>query len=242
MAGSSMKKLFLVFCFAIIITPYCFSQEQKYGNLEFYFGMPFFNGALDHAGNEEKLRTEQVFSFGIGATNYSVFQNKNMGIVFQSNLIFPYKVSHSISGATSSYARNDLVMFDLLLGISYYFLERGNFKFPVTLGLRLFFMSGTSFYSSSERYDLDLFSLGLGSSIAAELHTNPSFYFFARLHVAFDFLTFTEHVKYTGVSVGGNMAYFIDGRNYTSFSRYFWIAPAIGIGLKLDGLMTRTNK
>jgi hypothetical protein len=211
----------------------CFSQGQ-YGDLELFGGMPFVYESRDN-GNET-LKTEMPpLAMGIGATNYHVFNNPSMGIVFIGNFIFPKAFLYEVNGEESRYDRKDLLALDFQFGISYRVFETGAFKFPLTLGLHVFFMSGTSQVSSSVSWELTKYGIGLGASTGMEFHINPIVYFFARLQGAFDFITTTKWTKLTGVSLSPRMAYFIDSDEGGGLSLHFGLTPTIGVGLKVDG-------
>jgi hypothetical protein len=228
-----VKNLF--FCLFLFCACVCFSQA-RYGDIELFTGMPFVYESLD--GGNETLKTEAPpLSMGIGAVNYNAFGNPSLGIVFIVNFIYPKAFLYDINGEESRYDRKDLMAFDFQYGAGYRLFETGVFKFPVSLGLHLFFMSGTSNALPTTSRELVKFGLGIGASAAAEFHVNSAVYFFARLQGSFDFFTFTKWKKYTGVSVGPKMAYYIDSDEYGGLSLHAGLTPTIGIGLKLDGFV-----
>ncbi|MDR0320700.1 MAG: hypothetical protein LBI28_04285 [Treponema sp.] len=234
-----MNKI-MVFFILILFSTNSFSQEERNGSFEFFAGMPFYSGSIEHDGTET-IKFDLPFSFGMGAANYNVFPNKNIGLIFSGSFIFPKALLHTVGDREIRYEGNNFWGMDVQFGIGYYLFKTGNFRFPLTVGLHFLFLGGTSTPSSVETHELAKASVGLCASIAAELHINSTVYFFARLHGSFDFLTSTTHTVYTGVNVAGRMAYFIDGRDFTEFSKYFGFTPAIGFGLKMDGLSVKQN-
>jgi len=236
----------LLFLYIIFLCPlFCFSQG-KYGDLEFYAGMPFTYGWLNEDGSKDTdtVRTDLPFSFGVGAVNYNVFGNSNLGIASTISFIFSRALEHTVDGQKNSYGINDDIMvIDLQFGFGYHLLEKeAAFRVPITLGFHYLLITGVLKSSPTVTQEFSTISLGLGVSAAAEVHFNPSVYFFARLQGFFDFITIADHTAYTGVNVGGRMAYFIDSKEYGPLSMYLGIAPAIGIGLKVDGIWGNINK
>jgi len=237
-----MKKL-LFLCIIILSPALCFSQG-KYGDFEFSVGMPFSYGWLDENGRKDTVSTDIPFSFGMGGTNYNVFGNSNLGIAFTANIIFPGTLEHTAEGQANRYGSNDdITVVDLQFGLGYHLLGKEKaFRVPITFGLHFLYITGILKSSPTVTQEFNSISLGLGVSAAAEIHINSWVYFFARLQGFFDFLTIANHITYTGVNVGGRMAYFIDGREYGVFSLYVGIAPVIGIGIKVDGILDNANK
>jgi len=230
-----MKKLIYI-CIIILFSIDSFAQEGRYGNLEIFSGMPFISGSLDYNGTES-IMTELPFSFGIGYVNYNVFENKKFGIVFFGNFIFPNTFVHTANGQDNAYMINDITVLEVQLGIGYRLFQTDNVVIPITLGLHTLLLSGISRSLSTETHELAIYSFGLSGSVSFEWHVNSMIYFFARVHGVFDFITYTEHVIYTGVNIGGEMAYFIRGRDFFALSMYFGITPIIGFGLKFDGFL-----
>jgi len=206
--------------------------------------MPFAHGWLDENGRKDTVRTDLPFSFGVGATNYNVFENSNLGIAGTVSFIFPRALEHTAEGQTNSYKTNDnLFAIDFQFGLGYHLLGKEKaLRVPITFGLHYLLITGILKSSPAVTQEFSSISLGLGVSAAAEIHINPWIYFFARLSGFFDFLTIASNVTYTGVSLPGRMAYFIDGREYNPFSLYIGITPAIGIGIKVDGILDNINK
>jgi hypothetical protein len=223
-----------------MLTPtLCFSQS-RYGDFEVFVGMPFIYGRL----GGDTIQTEIPFSFGIGATDYNVFSDRDLGIVFVVNFIFPQKLAHTAQGQTNRYTlKDDITVLDFNFGLGYHSLGReAAFRVPVAFGFHFLFISGVLESSSVETHNFNSVSLGFGGSVAAEMHINPSVYFFARLQGFLDFLSVANHTAYTGVNVGGKMAYFIDNREYNVFSLYLGLTPTLGVGLKIDGIVGSANK
>jgi len=236
-----MKKIFLLFIF--LIPALCFSQG-KYGDIEFSVGMPFTYGWLNENDTKDTIRTKIPFSFGIGAANYNALGNNNWGIAGTINLIFPGTLEHTSDGQTNAYkGTDDIMLLDFQLGLAYHLLGKEAFlRIPISFGLHFLIISGVLESSPAVTQELYSVSFGLGGSAAAEVHFNPTVYFFTRLGVYFDFLTLAEYKKYTGVYVGNRIAYFIDGKDYNPLSLYIGIAPTIGIGIKIDGIIGNANK
>jgi len=227
----------------MLLPMFCFSQG-KYGDLELFTGMPFFYGSLRNDYKGDPIWAEIPFSMGIGATNYNVFTDRNMGIVFAASFIFPKSLVYTTKGQTSRYGlKDEITVLDFQFGLGYHLLGReAGFRLPVTFGLHFLYLSGVLESSPTETQELNSFSLGFGGSMAAEMHINPTVYFFARLQVFFDFITLADYKTYTGVNVGGRMAYFIDGRDYDVLSYYIGIAPIVGVGMKIDGFIGNDKK
>jgi hypothetical protein len=159
-------------------------------------------------------------------------------MVFIANFMFPKAFLYEVNGEESRYDRKDLTALDLQYGVGYRLFETGAFRFPLSLGLHVFFMSGSSTVSSMVSWDLVKYGIGIGASAAAEFHVNPMVYFFARVQASFDFFTVTRRTKYTGVYVG-KMAYYIDNDEYGGLSLHAGLTPTIGVGLKIDGFVQR---
>lgn len=226
----------LIFIVFVLISFNCFSQEEKYGDFEFFTGMPVIYGILDYDGIET-INTGLSFSFGMGASNYNIFNDKKFGIVFSGNLIFPGKFIHGVKGKETHYKTSiDFFLLDMMFGVGYRLYENNKFRFPVTFGLHSLSLSGTTKSSASDTHELFKWSFGISSSIAVQFNINQFVYFFTRLHGTFDFLSYTKHIVYTGINVGGKMAYFIDGKDFFALSAYFGITPVLGIGLKMDAI------
>lgn len=235
-----MKKT-LLFCTIMLVSTFCFSQEKgRYGDIEFWGGMPFISGRLDHAGNET-IKTEMPFSFGIGTATYGVFGVNNFGIVFFANLAFSETLLHTIDGQETRYTHTGnydiaISLSDMYFGFGCHLLGQKNaFRIPFTFGAHLFSFSG-SLESPGEAHTFYIRTVGFGASIAAELHVASSFYFFFRLQGSFDFYynTSISNIIYAG-STSGKSVYFIDSREFSAISTYFGVTPSIGFGLKLDG-------
>jgi len=237
-----MKKL-LFLCIILFIPFFCFSQG-KYGDIELSVGMPFIFGGLNENGGKDKVRTEIPLSFGVGAANYNVFGSNNLGLVCTANFIFPKTLEHTAEGQANRYGRNDdITLVDFQLGLGYHLLGQENvLRLPITFGLHCLFISGIVKSSPTVTQEFNSVSFGLETSVAAEVHINTLVYFFARMRVFFDFITRADYVTYTGVNVAGRMAYFIDGKEYDTLSIYIGPAPAIGVGIKVDGIFGNANK
>jgi len=237
-----MKKL-LFLCIVLLTPFFCFSQG-KYGDFELSVGMPFIHGWLNENGGKDTVRAEMPFSFGVGAANYNVFGNSNLGIASTINFIFPKTVEHTAEGQANLYGRNDdITAVDLQFGLGYHLLGKEKvLRVPITFGLHCLFISGILKSSPTVTQEFNSLSFGLETSVAAEIHINTLVYFFARLRVFFDFLTLADYTTYTGVNVAGRMAYFIEGKEYDTLSMYIGPAPAIGVGIKVDGIFGNAKK
>jgi hypothetical protein len=199
--------------------------------------MPFIYESLDHEGKETLKAETPSFSFGIGASNYSVFQNPVVGIIFFGDFLFPKAYVLDRKGEETSYKPEGTVL-SVQFGLGYRLINNERFKVPLTFGLHFFSMSGTSKISPAVTSGLTKFGFGLGASAGGEFHINPSVYVFGRLQCVFDVIMFTEWIKYTGVSVGGKMAYFIEADEYAALFSHIELLPVLGIGIKIDGFFS----
>jgi hypothetical protein len=197
--------------------------------------MPFIYETLSHGGTETLKTAMPPFSFGIAASNYAAFGDNPLGIAFAAHFLYPRAFLHSVKGTESRYGINDVTAFDMYLGIGYRLFEQGRLKIPLTAGLHLFSLSGSSADNAFVSHDLEKVSFGLGASIAVEFHAVPIVYFFGRLQGYFDFFTYTKRTEYTGVMIGSKMAYYIDSNEYTRLSAHVGLIPELGVGLKFDG-------
>ncbi|MDR1506295.1 MAG: hypothetical protein LBI67_04270 [Treponema sp.] len=194
------------------------------------------------AGKKHSKRKRLPTLSGVGGASYAVFGSPVFGLFFSTEFLFPKALVHGRKGEESRYELRNISTFNFQLGVIYRLVDNDRFKVPVGLGLHYFNVSGTATLSPTESTELAKYGLGFSASVGAEFHVNEMVYFFGRLQGSFDFITSTKWTKYTGVSVGPKMAYFIDSDEYVALSAHTELLPVIGIGLKMDGLMAGRNK
>ena len=230
-----MKKPGVVLCLFLSLP--CFAERGGFGlpGIEFFAGLPYSYENLDHDGTETLVSALPSFSFGLGVLHYGIAGKEGLGLFALSALDFPEKTTHSLGGTTSVFRRADTTIIEAAAGAAYRFFNGGAFRLPVLAGPHFFYFSGNSLMSQTAMLDLTKYGFGLFVSAAAEFHVNKTLYFFCRVQCALDFVVNTERIRYAGVNVAGNIAYFIEGKEFLALAPHISVMPVIGTGIKLDG-------
>ncbi|MDR1893586.1 MAG: hypothetical protein LBQ61_02685 [Spirochaetales bacterium] len=220
------KSLFLLFLVFPLFP--CFSQLNL-GGVEMFYGAPFFTERFYYLG-EETLRSEGPWGIGAG---YSRFYDGSRRGFFYQALFASYKsLPYQGRGETVLYSGEDSETTDFLFGLAYRLVDRPYFKIPLGIGFHYLAITTANDGGTVTR-KWERQSMGAALFGAVEWHLSSGFYLFARVQGVFDFLLFSNRVKYRGIDVSGEMAYFIDQDRFTTFTRYWGWTPSLGLGLKL---------
>jgi len=234
----SVKKVVFVLFF-VLLSPFCFAQQNLISDVEFYSGIPFMAGigTSDILGKEVFRSAYPAFTYGFGVTNFSLFGDNKIGVFFNFNSHYTKSLKHDFYGDTIHYYQGNIATANnFQYGIVFHPFEKGDFKFPLALGFHNFIISASGSTEQDISWQFQKNGFGIYASMGAELHLNESIYFFSRLQVALDFLTVTNIVRYSGVPVFDKTAFYIDQFTYMEIGIYSTIAPVVGFGLKINGL------
>jgi hypothetical protein len=233
----------LIVSVLFLLTPLCFAQQRILNDVEFFSGMPFFNGTGRNDKNEsiDFSSKNPSFASGLGFVSYPFSNNDTIGFFFTIESYYVKAFVYNLPNEKIIFNQGNITAAEnYQIGIKNQSLEAGNFKFPFMLGYNINVITASANPSPGVTWNIDRTSSGIFTSIATELHFNKSIFLFLRLQANLSFLPSTVIIKYTeAAKVDNKQAYYIDQRNETETGLYTTVIPVIGVGLKLNGLFSK---
>ena len=227
-----MKKLVLLLVAMILVTGFCFAQEdgeddqQKRDkvNLEISIGVPVHwttsPAPHDFVGTDDMDRTV-TSSTSVGFALIFNFNQK-----FGIGLDFDVFVGSDVMGHSPTNSNSaSLFGMNILLGPVMYLYNGSFLRVPLTFGIHMYYWASDHWSAFSttagdwvKTKDLQL---GPGLSIAVQFHFNNNLYMFSKTTAAFDFFRFHSIV------VNGA------DESHNGKVEFGWLVkPSIGVGVK----------
>jgi hypothetical protein len=248
-----MKKYFaaVLFCGVLFAAraqelPTGFSLELFGGGTPFFVGD--FDWSVDWAKNEEVNGFNSLaFSFGAGLTWFPRDPERAVyGFTAAAALHFPTTLNWTFDGQRyahkSSGSGNDIWAGEFSLGYIRRLFASPGFIFPVSAGLRLYYLD----LKSDQSTDLTAFhklNLGFNGTFGAEWHFSKYVYLLGHYTASVDILTLaSRETRTVTTSKADKTAYYIDDRKEEPhWAFYAAHSFTLGLGFKLDPLFKGFN-